>query len=231
MLICCWSWRFRFRRPDEGQLGAAARVELRVPVRRVGLGIFVSACNRTQLMAYQMGTLTSFLPAFLLSGFIYSISSMPRVIQLVALFVPARYFIEIVRGIFLKGIGLELLWFNLLLLTALCRRGLLSRNPQTPAEGGLIMRQRLRCMIRKEFIQALRDPRMRALLFMPPMIQLMIFGFAANLDVDSPASRGWIRTTLLRAGNCCPNFWAPDDSSLSAEPDQRDGDAAAARPR
>jgi ABC-2 type transport system permease protein len=47
------------------------------------------------------------------------------------------------------------------------------------------MRQRLRHMIRKEFLQTLREPRMRAMLFVPPLIQLLIFGFAANLDVDS----------------------------------------------
>jgi ABC-2 type transport system permease protein len=79
-------------------------------------GILISAMNRNQLSAYQLCTLTSFLPAFLLSGFIYSLQNMPVVIQFLALFVPARYFIEIVKGIFLKGIGLELLWFNLLLL-------------------------------------------------------------------------------------------------------------------
>ncbi len=83
----------------------------------LGLGIMVSAMFRTQLMAYQMGTLISFLPAFSLSGFIYSIASMPRAIQIVSLFVPARYFMEVARGIFLKGIGVQLLWFNLLLLT------------------------------------------------------------------------------------------------------------------
>ncbi len=79
-------------------------------------GILISAMNRNQLSAYQLCTLTSFLPAFLLSGFIYSLQNMPVVIQFLALFVPARYFIEIVKGIFLKGIGLEILWFNLLLL-------------------------------------------------------------------------------------------------------------------
>lgn len=84
----------------------------------LGLGIMVSAMFRSQLMAYQMGTLLSFLPAFLLSGFIYPITNMPRVIQIVSLMVPARYFMEVTRGIFLKGIGLELLWFNFLLLVA-----------------------------------------------------------------------------------------------------------------
>jgi ABC-2 type transport system permease protein len=79
-------------------------------------GIMISAMNRQQLTAYQLSTLTSFLPAFLLSGFIYSIQNMPVVIQFISLFVPARYFINIVKGIFLKGVGLELLWFDLLLL-------------------------------------------------------------------------------------------------------------------
>lgn len=81
-------------------------------------GILISASNRNQLSAYQMCTLTSFLPAFLLSGFIYSIQNMPIVIQFLALFIPARYFIDIVKGIFLKGIGLEILWFDVLLLIA-----------------------------------------------------------------------------------------------------------------
>jgi len=79
-------------------------------------GIFISASHRSQLVAYQMGTFTSFLPAFLLSGFIYSIHNMPVIIQGIALFVPARYFIDIAKGIFLKGVGLRLLWFDLLLL-------------------------------------------------------------------------------------------------------------------
>lgn len=79
-------------------------------------GIFISAGHRTQLPAYQMGTFTSFLPAFLLSGFVYSLHNMPVVIQIISYIVPARYFINITKGIFLKGIGLQVLWFDLLLL-------------------------------------------------------------------------------------------------------------------
>jgi ABC-2 type transport system permease protein len=82
----------------------------------MAFGIFISASFRNQLTAYQMGTFTSFLPAFLLSGFVYSLHNMPQIIQAIALFVPARYFIEITKGIFLKGIGIQLLWFDLLLL-------------------------------------------------------------------------------------------------------------------
>jgi len=53
------------------------------------------------------------------------------------------------------------------------------------------MKQRLRRMIQKEFIQALRDPRMRSMLFIPPLIQLLIFGYAVNLDVDN-AKIAWM---------------------------------------
>jgi ABC-2 type transport system permease protein len=80
-------------------------------------GIFVSAVARTQVAAYQMGFLTSFLPAFLLSGFVYSIETMPWVIQAITHIVPARYVVTILKGIFLKGVGLSVLWGELGFLT------------------------------------------------------------------------------------------------------------------
>ena len=79
-------------------------------------GLYISAMFRNQLAAYQMGTLTSFLPAFLLSGFIYPLANMPWIIRVISFIIPARYFIDMTKGIFLKGTGLRLLWFDLLLL-------------------------------------------------------------------------------------------------------------------
>ena len=73
-------------------------------------GILVSAAARTQVLAYQLGMITSFLPAFLLSGFLYAIDSMPPLVQAVTHIVPARYFITILRGVFMKGTGLGMLW-------------------------------------------------------------------------------------------------------------------------
>jgi ABC-2 type transport system permease protein len=81
-------------------------------------GIFVSAVARTQLFAFQMGLVSTFLPSFMLSGFLYAIENMPVPIQFVTYVVPARYFVAIVRGIFLKGIGLRILWGELLFLVA-----------------------------------------------------------------------------------------------------------------
>lgn len=76
-------------------------------------GVYVSAVARTQLAAYQMGILSSFLPAFLLSGFVYSIENMPPVIQVISHVVPSRYVVTILKGIFLKGVGVTVLWGEL----------------------------------------------------------------------------------------------------------------------
>jgi ABC-2 type transport system permease protein len=59
--------------------------------------------SKTQAMAFQVGSLTSMLPAIFLSGFIFPIRSMPQVLQIVTYAVPARYFLVISRGIILKG--------------------------------------------------------------------------------------------------------------------------------
>jgi ABC-2 type transport system permease protein len=60
--------------------------------------------------------LSSFLPAFLLSGFIYSIDNMPLVPRLISAIVPARYLVALMKGIFLKGVGLEILGLQLVFL-------------------------------------------------------------------------------------------------------------------
>jgi ABC-2 type transport system permease protein len=81
-------------------------------------GILLSAAARTQVLAYQLGMLSSFLPAFLLSGFVFSIENMPVPIQVVTHFFPARYFVTILKGIFLRGVGMEVLWWEVALLLA-----------------------------------------------------------------------------------------------------------------
>jgi len=69
----------------------------------LGSGLLVSSMSKTQAMAFQVGSLTSMLPAIFLSGFIFPIRSMPPVLQLITYAVPARYFLVIARGIILKG--------------------------------------------------------------------------------------------------------------------------------
>jgi len=82
----------------------------------LALGIYISTISKNQLMASQMALLISFLPTFLLSGFTYEIFNMPKLVQAFTYFIPARYFITILRGIYLKGVGISDLWFETLCL-------------------------------------------------------------------------------------------------------------------
>ncbi len=75
-------------------------------------GIFLSAIARGQLLAFQLGMITSFLPAFLLSGFVFAIENMPVVVQAVTYIFPSRYFITALKGVFLKGVGMDVLWLE-----------------------------------------------------------------------------------------------------------------------
>jgi ABC-2 type transport system permease protein len=82
------------------------------------LGILISTLAKSQTLAYQFAMLTSFLPAFLLSGFIYAIENMPVVIQVISHIVPAKYFVTALKGIFLKGVGFRVLWLEVAMLSA-----------------------------------------------------------------------------------------------------------------
>ncbi len=75
----------------------------------LGIGLFLSTISKTQQQA-MMGTFLFFMPAILLSGFAFPIESMPAFFQYVTYVSPLRYFLVIVRGIFLKGVGFDVLW-------------------------------------------------------------------------------------------------------------------------
>jgi len=83
----------------------------------LSLGILISVAARSQLVASQISMIATFLPAFLLSGFMFSISNMPGPLQALTVFIPARYLVTILKGIFLKGSGLKLLAVEALLLS------------------------------------------------------------------------------------------------------------------
>jgi ABC-2 type transport system permease protein len=82
-------------------------------VGALGTGLLISTISDTQQIAFQVALLVSLLPTIMLSGFIFPISSMPRVLQLVTYVVPARYFLVALRGIVLKGSSIDTLWVPL----------------------------------------------------------------------------------------------------------------------
>ncbi|MGB7219958.1 MAG: ABC transporter permease [Vicinamibacterales bacterium] len=82
----------------------------------LAFGLLISTLADTQQVAFQLALLTSYLPTLMLSGFIFPISSMPAFLQGVTYIVPARYFLVALRGIVLKGVGLDALWPQLVAL-------------------------------------------------------------------------------------------------------------------
>ncbi|MCC6156866.1 MAG: ABC transporter permease [Deltaproteobacteria bacterium] len=85
----------------------------------LGIGLFISCVSKNQLMAMQIAILASMLPSYLLSGFMFAIKNMPSWVQTITLLVPARYFLVVLRGIFLKDSGIDILWPQIALLAAL----------------------------------------------------------------------------------------------------------------
>jgi ABC-2 type transport system permease protein len=75
----------------------------------LGIGLFVSTVSATQQQA-MMTTFFFIVPFFMLSGFIFPIENMPLVVQWLTYLDPLRYMIVIIRGLFLKGVGMEVLW-------------------------------------------------------------------------------------------------------------------------
>jgi ABC-2 type transport system permease protein len=82
----------------------------------LGQGILISAITRTQQVAFLISVLTTILPTFILSGFVFPVRSMPAFIRLVTYFVPAKYFLVALRAIILKGAGLGAFWDQVLFL-------------------------------------------------------------------------------------------------------------------
>jgi ABC-2 type transport system permease protein len=109
LLICLVVGVFVFKVPFRGSVWLLFLSSFLFLFGALCWGLLISTLARSQLLAYQMGLLSSFLPAFLLSGFIYSIENMPKVIQAVTYIVPARYFVTILKGVFLKGAGIQIL--------------------------------------------------------------------------------------------------------------------------
>jgi ABC-2 type transport system permease protein len=84
----------------------------------LGQGLLISTITRTQQVAFLIAALTTMLPTFILSGFVFPIRNMPAFVQGITYLVPARYFLAALRVIIIKGVGLRAIWQQLLLLTA-----------------------------------------------------------------------------------------------------------------
>ena len=90
----------------------------------LSLGLTISTTARTQLLANQMGMVIGFLPTFLLSGFTFAIANMPMWLQIITYGIAPRYYVTILKEIFLKGAGFSILWAETLVLIGIASVGL-----------------------------------------------------------------------------------------------------------
>jgi ABC-2 type transport system permease protein len=107
---------FLFHVPLRGSIPLLLLVSACFIVGTLAQGILISTLARQQLLASQLAMVSTFLPAFLLSGFTFAIANMPMPVQVITHIVPARYYVALVKGIFLRGVGLEALWPDALFL-------------------------------------------------------------------------------------------------------------------
>ena len=108
--------KYLFHVPMRGSLPLLFGIAAVFLVGALSLGMLFSVAARSQLPASQMAMAFTFLPSYLLSGFVFSIDSMPPVVRAVTYIVPSRYFVKVIKGIYLKGVGLGTLALDTALL-------------------------------------------------------------------------------------------------------------------
>ncbi len=116
LVVAVGMWVFDV--PFRGSALALGVLSLLFLVGMLGQGLLISVVTKNQMVATQVATMSSMLPAMLLSGFLFPIENMPTVLRWLTSIIPARYYVEGLRGILLRGNGLAELWPQALALSA-----------------------------------------------------------------------------------------------------------------
>jgi ABC-2 type transport system permease protein len=99
-----------FQVPFNGNPFLLAVLSILFLVGALGVGIFISSVADSQVFAMQAAMVATYLPAILLSGFLFDIAGMPVLLQGITFLIPARYFVVVTRGVLLKGVGVGAMW-------------------------------------------------------------------------------------------------------------------------
>lgn len=118
VLVAVGMAEFLFRVPLRGSVALLFVLSAVFLVGALSMGMLISIATKSQLLATQLAMVLTFLPSFLLSGFMYAIGNMPAPIRAATHVIPARYFVAILKGIYLKGVGLPVLAGEAALLSA-----------------------------------------------------------------------------------------------------------------
>ncbi|MCP3061655.1 ABC transporter permease [Myxococcus sp. K38C18041901] len=114
LVLTVGAWVFDV--PVRGSLVVLGLGSVLFLVGMLGQGLLISVVTRNQVVATQVATMTSVLPSMLLSGFIFPIENLPTPLKLISTLIPARYFVATLRGVLLRGNGMNVLWPQLVAL-------------------------------------------------------------------------------------------------------------------
>jgi ABC-2 type transport system permease protein len=103
LLLTAGAGRFLFQVPLRGSLALLVAVSALYLLVALGLGLLISSATRSQFVASQIALIATFLPALFLSGFIFDLASVPKAVQIVSYFLPARYYVSTLQTLFLAG--------------------------------------------------------------------------------------------------------------------------------
>ncbi|HEU4949437.1 MAG TPA: ABC transporter permease [Candidatus Deferrimicrobiaceae bacterium] len=118
VLLAVGMGEFLFQVPLRGSVALLFGMAAVFLAGALSMGMVISIVTKSQLLASQLAMVLTFLPSFLLSGFLYAIGNMPKPIRIVTYAIPSRYFVTLLKGIYLKGTGLSILLGEAALLTA-----------------------------------------------------------------------------------------------------------------
>ncbi|AJE04167.1 ABC transporter permease [Geobacter pickeringii] len=116
LVVSLLAGRFIFQVPMRGERPLLLATAILFLLVALALGVFISIVGKSQFAASQFAMVATLLPAFLLSGFVFPIANMPLPLQAITHAIPARYFVTILRGLYLKGVGLTVLAGDILFL-------------------------------------------------------------------------------------------------------------------
>ncbi len=189
LALCVLAAKFLFHVPLRGSLLVLTIVSMLYLLVALGIGLVASSVTKSQFVASQIALIATFLPAMLLSGFLFDLRSMPIAVQIVTYLLPARYFVALLQTIFLAGDIWSVILPNAAVLALMAPRpdGRGARRHAQEARLRPAMREsvlRILTLVRKELLALINDPRSRVILVVPVVLQSFLFGYAATFDLS-----------------------------------------------
>jgi ABC-2 type transport system permease protein len=118
LALCLLAARFLFEVPMVGSLALLVLCAMLYMLVAVGIGLVISAVTRNQFLASQVALLASFLPSLMLSGFLFDLRNVPAAVRVIGHVLPATYFMDLIKTLFLAGDVWPLIWRNCAVLAA-----------------------------------------------------------------------------------------------------------------